>query len=354
MRNPTITAAETLAVRLRNPHQVADTEPESAMPPYMESLLAHLRLLVGVPFEYLVPDPRLLPPESIRFFYLDRSWTDRLVDGVVAVGKTGTREQAHHQAHAPSLSRQLDHSERIVRDLQRARGPFATLKGGAPARPADVTTGFLLRSSAVAGWAHMDVRAYRTVIADNRATGLPFDPNEPQVRAQQLTTLRLERLAPSVLLALFEGVPKLVTLEEPHHGVAFGVHRGPRGLVVDLRHPDGTQIFPATGPRNALNARAPMRRGGRRVLAVSELRKNLQAAKSSRPEAASMPDQRGGGAFALEVLDPPWRQRFEGTDDQSIFVVGRGAAFRGRIEIARAIADPAIAGAFQTIVERNR
>src|SRR5262249_19199329 len=150
-------------------------------------------------------------------------------------------EQAHHQAHAPAVSRQLDHTERIVRDMQRARGPFDTLKRGAPADPADVTTGFLLRSSAVSGWPHVDVRAYRTVIQDNPTTGMPFDPNDPQVRAQQLATLRLERLAPSVLLALFEGVPKLVTLEEPHHAVAFGVHRGPRGLVVDLRHPDGTQ-----------------------------------------------------------------------------------------------------------------
>ncbi|MEZ4466479.1 MAG: hypothetical protein R3F43_19015 [bacterium] len=36
---------------------------------------------------------RLLPDESIRFFYLDRSWTDRLVDGAMAVGQIGTRSR---------------------------------------------------------------------------------------------------------------------------------------------------------------------------------------------------------------------------------------------------------------------
>ena len=91
MRPAWITGSQALRSRLANPGQVAESAPEAAMPPYMESFLAHLRLLVGVPFEYLVPDARLLPDESIRFFYLDRSWTDRLVDGAISVGKIGTR-----------------------------------------------------------------------------------------------------------------------------------------------------------------------------------------------------------------------------------------------------------------------
>src|ERR1700690_928591 len=108
MRVSWIAGHQALAERMVAKVQVDATVPEAAMPPYMESFLAHLRLLVGVPFDYLVPDPRLLPNESIRFFYLDRSWTDRLVDGAIAVGKIGTREQAHHQAHAANQQSQLD------------------------------------------------------------------------------------------------------------------------------------------------------------------------------------------------------------------------------------------------------
>src|SRR6476660_6712247 len=119
MRPAWTTGATALRARMANPVQVAAPVPESEMPPYMESFLAHLRLLIGVPFEYLVPDPRLLPDESIRFFYLDRSWADRLVDGAITVGKIGSREQAHHQAIGAAVSRTLDVSERMVRTLQR-------------------------------------------------------------------------------------------------------------------------------------------------------------------------------------------------------------------------------------------
>src|SRR5215813_6581234 len=132
MRTPLINTAQALRERMVSKFQVTQTAPEAEMPPYMESFLAHLRLLVGVPFAYLVPDSRLLPPESIRFFYLDRSWTDRLVDGAVAVGKIGTREQTHHQAHEPAVRQQLDQTERVVRALQMG-GSFMALRP-APAR----------------------------------------------------------------------------------------------------------------------------------------------------------------------------------------------------------------------------
>ncbi len=128
MRAAWTTGTATLRARMINPQQLAAPAPDAEMPPYMESFLASLRLLIGVPFDYLAADSRLLPQESIRFFYLDRSWADRLVDGAISVGKIGTREQAHHQAHAPTVQQQLDVSERIVRILQRGLADFTTAK----------------------------------------------------------------------------------------------------------------------------------------------------------------------------------------------------------------------------------
>ena len=46
MRDAWITGRQTMVDRLTKPQQVNDAEPEAAMPPYMESFLAHLRLLV--------------------------------------------------------------------------------------------------------------------------------------------------------------------------------------------------------------------------------------------------------------------------------------------------------------------
>ena len=150
MRTPWIQASTALKERLRRPIQLETTEPESEMPPYMESFLAHLRLLVGVPFDYIVPDERLLPDESIRFFYVDRSWTDRLVDGAIAVGKIGTREQAHHQAHEPAVRQQLDITERIVRSLQRAKGSFSDLKAAKAATDRELDESYSMLDDSIA------------------------------------------------------------------------------------------------------------------------------------------------------------------------------------------------------------
>jgi len=306
MRTPATTARLSLHARLTHPAQTAPLQPEGDLPPYMESFLAHLRLLVGVPFEYLVPDERLLPPESIRFFYLDRSWADRLVDGAVAVGQIGSREEAHYQARAAVLAKLLDQSERMVRPLQRGTD-FVTAKAAsdAHAEQARLVTGFVLRSSVVRGWPHMDVRAY------DRTIGEPYTAADPAVVAHQLPLLRLEVIAPSVMIALFEGEPEMVVLEEPHHGVQFGVrHRG-AGLAVPLRTPTGQQV---RVNNNAVPVTVPTRSRHSDVVRVAALRDALQTARAAHPEAVN---QNGSAAFAITVLDPPWRQHFEGTVDNA-------------------------------------
>jgi hypothetical protein len=302
MRSPWTTGATALRTRMANPVQVTAPVPEAEMPPYMESLLAHLRLLVGVPFDYLVPDSRLLPDESIRFFYLDRSWTDRLVDGAISVGKIGTREQAHHQAHAPAVNQQLDLSERIVRILQRRLTDFPTAKqkNDGDQAPADIITGFLLRSAAVSGWPHMDVRAFNTNIQPGTdVSQIPAD--------QMLPLLRLERLSPSVLIAFFQGIPKLVWCEEPHHGVQFGVSENRNGsLYIPPRDATGALVLTA----NPIPV--PLRNNGRRVINVAELQKQVHQQEGNPVPPNGWPAETGAAGFAISVLNPPWRQRFQG------------------------------------------
>lgn len=336
MRSPWIQSSTALKERLRRPIQLDTTEPESEMPPYMELFLSHLRLLVGVPFDYLVADDRLLPDESIRFFYIDRSWTDRLVDGAIAVGKIGTREQAHHQGHAPAVNEQVDLSERVVRIIQRGKQSFIDAKSGNDKNttPADTITGFLLRSSAVSGWPHMDVRAYKTDVAE------PFDPADPKVQPQQLTTLRLELLSPGVMIALFQGVPQLVILEEPHNGVMFGLHVDNGVDMIYLRDSTGHQIpippipTPPTPP-NYYDIALPFRSTNSRVVHVTELRRNLNQAIAQHPTQVNVT---GSASFAIAVLDPPWRQRFEGTVDDA-GTQSTSGGFVANLQIAQRVAE---------------
>jgi hypothetical protein len=269
----------------------------------MESFLAHLRLLIGVPFDYMVPDSRLLPDESIRFFYLDRSWTDRLADGSIAVGKIGTREQAHHQAHAPTVNQQLDLTERIVRVLQRRLRDFPTAKATNDKNQtsANLITGFILRSAAVSGWPHMEVRAFNTIVAP----GVDVSSIPP---SQVLPLLRLERLSPSILIAMFEGVPQLVWCEEPHHGVQFAISETPDGnLYIPARDATGQLVL--TGNTQIP---VPLRLNTRRVVAVAELQRRIVKKEADPPPPKGWPAQTGAAGFAISVLNPPWRQRFQG------------------------------------------
>ena len=64
------------------------------IPSDVRQWLARLRLLENVPFAYFVPDALLLPPESIRFFYLDRAWTDALILGALSVGTVSSADRA--------------------------------------------------------------------------------------------------------------------------------------------------------------------------------------------------------------------------------------------------------------------
>jgi hypothetical protein len=341
MRASWILGHQALAERMIAKQQVDATIPESAMPPYMESFLAHLRLLVGVPFDYLVPDARLLPDESIRFFYLDRSWTDRLADGALAVGKIGTREQAHHQAHSPNLQSQLDLTERVVRIMQRGLPADSETAGATAANknPAGVVSGFLLRSAAVSGWPSMDVRAFNRVLPANEG-----DINDPKTQAwqkeadaAQLTTLRLELLSPSVLLALFDGVPELVWCEEPHHGVQFGFTLKNGAEFLDRHMKSG-----ATEPSGAAIA-VPMRPNAARVVAIRPLRRKIFALQAGDPQ---LVPQTSSAAFAIELLNYPWRQRFQGAGGSG----GGGGAFVPRFTVAKDIVSETLARTVKELV----
>ena len=174
--------------------QVPTTTVDDASAPVLE-WLGRLRMLIGVPFEYLVPDDGLLRPETIRFFHIDRNWTDAAVDGAIAAGTYGTRDR---------LTLQQRHE--AVRDA-RGRGraaPARRRRRRSPATSAASLAGFLLRSRAVSGLAG------------------PARPR-PSAATDRCVIMRMERLAPAVLLVIFDDVPDRMEIEEPRQGIQFGV-----------------------------------------------------------------------------------------------------------------------------------
>ncbi|GJM33966.1 MAG: hypothetical protein DHS20C18_29670 [Saprospiraceae bacterium] len=115
------------------------TDTALAIPENVRKWFQNLSLLEGVPFSYLVPDTRMLPVESLRFFVVDNEWVECLLDGAFSVGRVVAddlqQDHGHHHDDAK---------------LNPAENPFAFLSG------------FLMRSEAVAGYPDLKIDAYQT------------------------------------------------------------------------------------------------------------------------------------------------------------------------------------------------
>src|SRR4029079_13294305 len=85
-----------------------------------------------------------------------------------------------------------------------------------------------MRSRLVSGWPGLHVRAYRT---DRQQDAEIIPESDPD----RLKVLRMERLAPAVLLVLFDGVPAVVHIEEPRQGIQFGALRADDDLLSTSR-----------------------------------------------------------------------------------------------------------------------
>lgn len=284
--------------------------------------LARLRMLSGVPFGYLVPDADLLPPESIRFFYLDRNWTDALVQGALSVGTVNSVDRAQLEALYSVVREEVDEAERSVRvpGTDRLTGP------------AGAVSGFLLRSRAVSGWPGLHVRAYREALDG------PADAEIPETDPRRLKMLRLERLAPAVLLALFDGVPQEVHIEEPRTGIQFGVRLestdtdGVSQAKLPVR--DAATGLDLPDPSGATSdakrtVDVPFRGGSPGVLDIQELAARLAGVTEANFDQSGGPVEIRGinsAEFALQMLRFPYREIFgdpdtarSGEDDPPIF-----------------------------------
>ena len=268
-------------------------------PPELRGWLARLRLLQAVPFSYLVADAQLLPKESIRFFYLDRAWTDALVQGALSVGTVNSSDRAELAALYKVVRDELDEEERRVR-----------LPGGETVQqgPAGPVTGFVLRSRAVSGWPGLHVRAY------DRELGVADDAAIPESDPRRIKLLRMERLAPAVLFVLFDGVPAVVHLEEPRSGIQFGVRLDASAspdqqtavvTVRDVKHPNNGPVKVGGKPRTVP---VPFRAGSPGVINMKKLNEALINAPGS-----NMGGIVDAAEYAMQMLRFPLRQVFGDT-----------------------------------------
>lgn len=243
--------------------------------------LADLLLLYPVPFSLLVPDSRMLPPETLRFFYLDDNWLRALTDGAVSVGTQSSRDSFFTEIMGDLIRR----AATTAAQAKRAR------RIGVDPPAAEVTenlvSGFLLRSAVVSGWPNLAVRG-----------GLNSGGS--------LRILRMDRLADDLLLCLFWGVPDHVELSEPQEGFRFGVDDD-GNLPMRQPVPGGTAPLGAQLPTPLRLVPGSLRGGGNNVLSVAVAVQQIRHALSAAGVAA--PDF-GPADFALQMVKAPEAIRF--------------------------------------------
>ena len=207
MQDPSVTDLLLQLSGLQTGTPGSGTFQAAALPDLIVEWLAQTALLHGVPFSNLVPDERMLPAESIRFFYLDPNWIDAVIDGALSAGIQSSRDSQFTQILRDPLHDAVDGAILEVRNKLRA------VPSGGPAPALGTRAGFVLRSALVEGWPGLEIRAWSS--ADSTT---PMKP------------LRLDRVAPGVMIAIYPDTPVKVELNEPSEGLVFGMEDAGIGL----------------------------------------------------------------------------------------------------------------------------
>lgn len=172
--------------------------------------VSELRLLKDVPFSCLIPDEKLLPPESIRFFCLDENWLNALTDGAVSIGRIANVDAVIDKnsfGYVASVA-----TERLPCWRFLAMHPNHRRKTLAGSASGAVRTGFILRSGLVRKWKGLETFGYH----DDTL----------------LEILRMDTLAEDILLCIFDGELTRFVISEPKTGLRFGAADHEGGIVL--------------------------------------------------------------------------------------------------------------------------
>jgi len=249
--------------------------------------IASLQLLQHIPFNNLVSDVRLLPKESIRFFYVDPSWTNCLVDGALSIGNGTTLDRLFTSTMSDAIKVIGSKEAQSLREgLEPILSPTEVYKPVAQA-------GILLRSELVTSWPALTLVA---TYADPQPAST--DP------------IRFENIGAGIILCIFPAVPIKIELRQPGQGLEFGVFDN---LTVYFRglgtgdHAAGKQI-PDAKYVFSENEDKFYRAGGKQVLNIASIKEVVanQLANVSALEGAI-----GPADFAMQMVKTPAKTTFD-------------------------------------------
>jgi hypothetical protein len=282
---------------------------ESAPPPIpatVQNWLGQAMLLYGVPFRYLVPDAEMMPAKSIRFFYLNPEWINCLLQGACSVGRTSQTDELADQflrARFFDVSEKLalelrlnakqtadDRREGITEEEEKKR----RMEDNSGWKPAEAVlhwpiSGFLMRSAAVEAWVGLEVKAIGVDSAGNRLNPLQI--------------LRMDRLAPDVLLCLYNGKVTEIEVKQPPEAIHFGATQKEAGGY------EKTGLRKIHDDETVKDGRVDVPTRGQRVVNLAELAKNISTQLANKDGFTS-------AEFAFEMIESPAKVTFTASGGQ--------------------------------------
>lgn len=253
---------------------------QAEFPADLSDFLGRLMLLYGLPLDYLIPAARMLPPHSWRSFAVDINWLYALIDGALSTGVHSGRDIELQRLLAP-LVRQA--STQAAAEMRAKFRDFTAETFEADSQT--TWSGFFLRSPLVSGWPGLEI-----IANDQNGAKLPL--------------LRLERLAPDILFALYQGSPAEIILREPAEGLHFGLSDEALPLI-SVRDPLTGAIMNEDSPISdppPEEQKVPWRNdtaGTDGVLDIGRLKERV--------EHALPVDTIGAGGFALQMIETAQR-----------------------------------------------
>jgi hypothetical protein len=236
--------------------------------------LGDCALMKGIPAHYLVPDERMLPAESIRFFQIDDSWIEAFRDGALSLGRDSATDLVHDEAFMPVVAASTEVATGVARP--QTRRLLANGNGPAVRQP---KSGFVMRSDALAQWPDMEVEASACGVA--------------------AITLRQQMVGP-ILICLFDRLVDNVELHQPSEAVHFGFSAEDHPDKIAKKRRDATGRETDVDPLGAI----PFRAGDLCVLDILALVQWMAGGASYRSDQFALQMVTGVDRVVFKIKQP--------------------------------------------------
>ncbi|MCB0650679.1 MAG: hypothetical protein KDC85_05335 [Saprospiraceae bacterium] len=230
------------------------------IPQTLRNWLEDKLLLFDVPFNYLVPNEKMLKEETLANFHMDYGWIECLLDGALSIAWTSDSENLMNQVMEKGpWSRIKNQADQMAAELKEIKDKDKVIS---PSLNGFIS-GFMLRSKLISGW--IGVKVFAKGVDASLEDDLDW-----------LVPLRLERIKDDILFCLFDRKVRQIVIIQPPESMHFGLEESSKEKF--LKHPRVAEKGDLLGTIDTQKKveKIPFRNKTLKVLDIKKMAKNMQ------------------------------------------------------------------------------